>query len=382
MEFSMELPNVAKIAEEVMQETKPLTEEEQALQAQAKTNALAILSIDTGSLDQRREMLKPIESFGQATIQRSAQKNQLLEIPLGALSKSGDEGGAVSQSLSDLRREVKDLDPSLVNFAKKGRFGKVINPVRNYFERYQKADVVISDIISSLDKGDTQLRDDNTTLELEQHALRELTKRLNSEIAMGTYMDEELELLANEAEAKGEDPEKVRFVREEVLFPLRQRLLDMQQMVAVNQQGALAIEVIRRNNRELIRGVERAKTVTVAALRIAVVVAAALYNQKIVLQKIQALNATTNNIIAGTAQMLQQQGAEIHKNAIETGVTVDTLTRAYSDVITALDDISRYKLEALPRMKQTVSQFRELANEGEKRITRLEKGHATGLLDA
>ena len=381
MDFSMELPNVAKIAEEVVQETKPLTEEEQALQAQAKSNALAIISIDTGSLEQRREMLKPIESFGQATIQRSAQKNQLLEVPLGALSKSGDEGSAVSKSLADLRREVKDLDPSLVNFAKKGRLGKVVNPVRNYFDRYQRADVVISDIIASLDKGGVQLRNDNTTLELEQHALRELTKRLTAEIAMGAYMDEELERLIEEAEAKGEDPEKVRFVREEVLFPLRQQLLDMQQMVAVNQQGILAIEVVRRNNRELIRGVDRAKTVTVAALRIAVVVAAALYNQKVVLQKIQALNATTNDIIAGTSQMLLQQGAEIHKNAVETGVSVETLTHAYNDVIAALDDISRYKLEALPRMKQTVSQFRELAGEGEKRIARLEKGRATGLLD-
>ncbi|MCL2299587.1 MAG: toxic anion resistance protein, partial [Firmicutes bacterium] len=237
MEFSMELPNVAKIAEEVAQETKPLTEEEQALQAQAKSNALAIIAIDTGSLDQRREMLKPIENFGQAAIHRSAQKNQLLEVPLGALSKSGDEGSAVSKSLADLRREVKDLDPSLVNFAKKGRLGKVVNPVRNYFDRYQKADVVIGDIIASLDKGGVQLKNDNTTLELEQHALRELTKRLTAEIAMGTYMDEELERLIEEAEAKGEDPERVRFVREEVLFPLRQRLLDMQQMVAVNQQG-------------------------------------------------------------------------------------------------------------------------------------------------
>jgi uncharacterized protein YaaN involved in tellurite resistance len=381
MGFSMELPNVAKIAEAVIQETKPQTEEEQALQAQAKANALAIISIDTGSLEQRREMLKPIESFGQATIQRSAQKNQLLEIPLGALSKSGDEGSAVSKSLADLRREVKDLDPSIVNFAKKGRLGKVVNPVRNYFERYQKADVVIGDIISSLNKGGIQLENDNTTLELEQHALRELTKRLTTEIAMGTYMDEELERLIEEAEVKGEDPEKVRFVREEVLFPLRQQLIDMQQMVAVNQQGILAIEVVRRNNRELIRGVDRAKTVTVAALRIAVVVAAALYNQKVVLQKIQALNTTTNEIIAGTSQLLLQQGAEIHKNAAETGVSAETLTHAYNDVIAALDDISRYKLEALPRMKQTVSQFRELASEGEKRIVRLEKGHATGLLD-
>ena len=378
----MELPNIGKLAEEVEEQAKPLTEEEQALQAQAKSNALAIISIDTGSLEQRRQMLQPIESFGLDTIQRSTQKNMLLQVPLNNLSKSGDEGGAVSKSLLDLHREIKDLDPSLVDFAKKGRMGKVFNPVRNYFERYQRADAVIGDIIVSLDKGRTQLKNDNTTLELEQHSLRELTKRLTSEIAMGSYMDEELERLIEEAEAKGEDPEKVRFVREEVLFPLRQQLLDMQQMVAINQQGILAIEVVRRNNRELIRGVDRAKTVTVAALRIAVVVAAALYNQRVVLQKIQALNATTNDIIAGTSQLLLQQGTEVHKNAVETGVSVATLTQAYNDVIAALDEISKYKLEALPRMKQTVSQFRELASEGEKRIARLEKGRATGLLDA
>ena len=381
MEFSMELPNIPQLAQEVAQEAKPLTEEEQALQAQAKSNALAIVAIDTGSLEQRRQMLQPIESFGQETIQRSTQKNMLLQVPLNNLSKSGDEGSAVSKSLLELHREIKDLDPSRVDFAKKGRLGKVYKPVQNYFDRYQRADNVISDIIVSLDKGRTQLRNDNTTLELEQHSLRELTKRLNAEIAMGGYMDEELERLVEEAERTGENPEKVRFVREEVLFPLRQQLLDMQQMIAVNQQGILAIEVIRRNNRELIRGVERAKTVTVAALRVAVVVASALYNQRVVLQKIQALNATTNEIIAGTSQMLLQQGTEIHKNAVETGVSVQTLTQAYNDVIAALDEISKYKLEALPRMKQTVSQFRELAGEGEKHIARLEKGRAAGLLE-
>jgi hypothetical protein len=43
-----------------VQETKPLSEEEQALQAQAKSNALAIIAINTGSLEQRREMTKDI----------------------------------------------------------------------------------------------------------------------------------------------------------------------------------------------------------------------------------------------------------------------------------------------------------------------------------
>ena len=42
--------------------------------------------------------------------------------------------------------------------------------------------------------------------------------------------------------------------------------MDMQQMIVVNQQGIIAIEVIRRNNKELIRGVDRAKNVTIFSI--------------------------------------------------------------------------------------------------------------------
>ena len=37
---------------------------------------------------------------------------------------------------------------------------------------------------------------------------------------------------------------KAKFVAEEVLFPLRQRIMDMQQMMVVNQQGAMATEIV------------------------------------------------------------------------------------------------------------------------------------------
>ena len=176
--------------------------------------------------------------------------------------------------------------------------GKVFNPVRAYFAKYQKADAAIADIIVSLDKGKTILKNDNTTLEIEQQAMRDLTKKLMKEIQLGTLMDESIEKHIEAARARNEDPEKVKFVTEEVLFPLRQRFMDMQQMIVVNQQGVMAAEIVIRNNKELMRGVERAKNVTITALRISVIVAGALYNQKIVLKKIQMLNEITNNFIS------------------------------------------------------------------------------------
>ncbi len=44
--------------------------------------------------------------------------------------------------------------------------------------------------------------------------------------------------------------------------------------LAVAVQGYMALDLIRRNNLELIRGVDRAQTTTVAALRTAVIVVA------------------------------------------------------------------------------------------------------------
>jgi uncharacterized protein YaaN involved in tellurite resistance len=148
--------------------------------------------------------------------------------------------------------------------------------------------------------------------------------------------------------------------------------MDMQQMVVVNHQGIIAMEVIKRNNKELIRGVDRAKTVTVTALRTAVMVASALYNQKIVLQKIELLNETTSNIISATSKMLKEQGAAIQKQATESTISPDILKQAFNDALAALDDIAAFKQQALPRMQETVTQFRELAETGEKEIARIE----------
>ncbi|MMZ70265.1 hypothetical protein D1872_332650 [compost metagenome] len=55
------------------------------------------------------------------------------------------------------------------------------------------------------------------------------------------------------------------------------------------------------------------------------------------------------------------------------------MKQSFSDVLDALDSISAYKQEALPRMRQTIDQFRELADTGEQQIRRLEKGQKLGL---
>ena len=372
MGFSMDLPDTEAVKEEVKKDLVPAPEVQEKLEKAADSNTEELFTFDLGSLEDRRNIVSSIDTFGTDIVEKSTNKNELLNVRLADLTKMGGENGEVVNGLSQLQLQMKDLDPSGIDFAKKGPLGKLFNPVRNYFAKFEKADDVIAKTIQSLDKGKSVLKRDNTTLEVEQLALRDLTKKLSQQIELGMNMDEAISNAIDKAKTENVDEERIKFIEDEVLFPLRQRIMDMQQMQTVNMQGIIAMEIVRRNNKELIRAVERAESVTVSALRIAVTVASALYNQKIVLEKVNAVNEATNKLISATSKMLKEQGAAIQQQAMETNISIDTLRAAFSDTFDALDSVTEYKAKALPQMQTTISEFRKLADEGEKRILKME----------
>ena len=372
MGFSMDLPDVEAVKEEVKVELAPKPETEDKLEKIADNNTQSLFTVDLGSLEGRREIVSSVDSFGNDVVEKSTRKNELLSVRLSDLSKMGGENGEVVNGLAQLQTQMKDLDPSGIDFVKKGVLGKLFNPIRNYFAKFEKADTIIAETIESLGKGKATLKNDNTTLEIEQLALRDLTQKLTQQIDLGMKMDESISSAIEQAKVQNVDEERIKFIEEEVLFPLRQKVMDLQQMQAVNMQGIIAMEIVRRNNKELIRAVERAESVTVSALRIAVTVASALYNQKVVLEKVNAVNEATNKIIGATAKMLKDQGASIQQQAMEANISVDTLKSAFADTFDALDAVTEYKSKALPQMKTTIEQFRNLADEGQKRIESME----------
>ena len=267
---------------------------------------------------------------------------------------------------------MKDLDPGKIDFAKKGVLGDIFNPVRKYFGRYQKAETAIAEIMQSLDHSSKVLQNDNITLMSEENYLREITNKLLAEIELGKQMDESIEMQIQQAEIEGVSQDKIDFVKEEILFPLRQRIMDMQQMIVINQQGIVSLNVIRRNNKELIRGVNRAKNVTLTALRTGVMVASALYDQKIVMDKITILNETTGNIIESTSHMLREQGSEIQKSSAEAMISPEVLQNSFREAIAAIEEVSAYKEQALPKMKETINMFSNMADEGQKVVNKIE----------
>ena len=270
----------------------------------------------------------------------------------GSLSKTS----AVGTSLLALRRQIDSLDPSRQGdlFGQR-RFLGILpfgDRLRAYFAKYQSSQSHINSIVDGLGRGQTELTRDNEDLEREKANLWQTMQRLREFIYLAQKLDASLTSRIEKIEAT--DPERARILKEDMLFYVRQKVQDLTAQLAVGVQGYLSIDVIRRNNRELIRGVDRATTTTVSALRTAVIVAQALGDQKLVLDQITALNETTSSLIEGTSVMLRQQSAAINEQASEATVDLEKLQAAFDNIYATMDEIDAYKLKAIDTMSKTV----------------------------
>jgi len=355
-------------------------DENHELQQRAQASIDQLLRIDHNDIEEKRNSVAAVEALGAELQKMAARRSDMLKQSIHTLSKTGDDGGPVANSLIELRSKVEELDPNQFDFSTNwlrralSALPFVGTPIKQYFAKYQSASTVIADIVASLEKGKDQLKRDNITLEDDQKYMQDLSQKLKKAIAFAELVDQGL-TQKTDNELPSDDPKTV-FIKEEILFPLRQRIMDLQQQLAVAQQAILTIEIIKRNNKELIRGVNRALGVTINALQIAVTLALALANQRIVLEKLEAVNQTTDNLIAQTAEKLKTQGVAIHKQASSAQLSMETLRKAFQDIEIAFNDISKFRQEALPKMAATIVEMDQFAAKAEQVINKLEAGQA------
>lgn len=370
----LSLPPIEDIARETLppQDAEPAEDAELAPLADAFVRDA--LAAGEEALQRQREA---VDTMGIELQRQAAWRSEMLQAPIRKLAHQGDEGGPVAQALVALRDKMQDLDPARQKLSGEGLsralsfIPGVGKPMQRYFQKYEKAQDALDAIIRDLQSGADMLRRDNLTLADDQQSLRAILAQLERQVELGRMIDRRL---AREAASAGLPAPRRAFVEEELLFPLRQRIVDLQQQVAVSQQGVLALEVVIRNNRELVRGVDRAINVTVSALNVAVTVALGLANQRLVLDRVAALNETTSALIAGTAQALRTQGVDIQTRASSSMLDMGQLEQAFGDVLGAIDDLSRYRREALPKLDAQIDRLAGLARQGEEAIRRMDEG--------
>jgi len=312
-----------------------------------------------------------IRTMGDADIRAAADvSNRMLQSPLRQIDKSGVDGGhQVSTSLVELRRVVEDLDPShrlsAGGILRHLPFG---NKLRDYFAKYESAQSHLNAIIRALYDGQDELRKDNAALEQEKVHLWETMQRLAQYIYLADNLDKSLTTKIAEIEAS--DPDRAKAMKEDLLFYVRQKHQDLLTQLAVAIQGYLAADLVRRNNNELIKGVDRATTTTISALRTAVIVAQALSNQKLVLDQITALNTTTSDMIESTSKLLASQTADINQQAASSTIGIDKLQTAFTNIYNTMDAIDSFKVQALDAMQKTISSLETEVDKAQSYLAR------------
>ncbi|NGO43623.1 toxic anion resistance protein [Streptomyces sp. YC419] len=310
----------------------------------------------------------------------SAQSNRMLDRTIRSLPSNGEDAQSrVSSSLVELRRTVEDLDPRDLP-AGKGR--KLLsrlpggNKLRDHVAKYASAQGTLNKIVGSLRGGQDELRRDNAALQTERVRLWDTMGKLQEYVVLTQALDEAVEQHVAGVEAA--DPAQADTLRADVLFPVRQKHQDLLTQLAVCAQGYLAMDVVRRNNEELIKGVDRAATTTVSALRISVMLASALDNQRQVVEQVNALRGTTEDLIRGNAEMLATQSGEIQRIAADPAVGAETLRSAFQQIYRTLDTIDQYKAQATETMAATVE---SLTSELQHASAYLERSRSQGALE-
>ena len=314
---------------------------------------------DLTNLVDQRKIIKRVENFGVETLNMAEQRSKNLSAMISKMTANATSDNQLDKNLDRLEKEIRTLNPSGIDFSKVvGGIQKIFSPITKYFNKLEQEDEKIEDIISSLNVGRSILSNDNITLELEIDKISDTIQMLELEYDVGNKIKDRIQSIVDEARASGEDTKKVKFYEDEVIIPMEKKLFDIKQVIIVNQQSILAMDIIRRNNKELIRNVDRIKNVTLVAVNTAVLVAKSIYNQKVVLKKINSLNDASGNLISYTNNELSQEGEIIAKDISANDISVQGLKDAFENAFKAFEEVSKSNKESNQKLNEELLEIK------------------------
>ncbi|MHB2019087.1 MAG: toxic anion resistance protein [Candidatus Xenobia bacterium] len=345
---------------------------QQAKAAQEQVGKLVseLVKLDPDSPD-FRSRIDAIQSMGRGDIDMSANVSRgILNQSMKSI-KQGPTSASVGQELTNLRNQLDALSPDRVGgrLARIPLIGRFASGIERYARDCQSAQTNIDAIDKNLQNGRQTLVRDNEELQAEIQGLRDLTKK----VTLYTYATRLLDsALGTEIDKmKKTDPEKAQRFENDCHFYVRQKHQDLMTQLAVNLQGELVLGTIRKNNEELIKGVDRARTTTMSAFRTGVIAAITLDRQKKVLDGVNALNETTGNLIAATGRQLNEQGKAIREQASKAVIDPEKINAAFQSIFQCLDEIDTFKAQAMEEMGKTINVLGTNIDEARERAERL-----------
>jgi len=285
----------------------------------------------------------------------------MLDRPIANLSS--EEESPILSGLKKIEEQTKNISPSNFNFSP-GFWGQLIDKITfsnrgsKFAAKFRTGKQVIEDIIISLDAGKLELKEDNILLYSEMQKNLARGDELTETIGMLLQVNE---MIMEKANALPEGKEK-QFYSATVATRLSRKILDLQQVQAVNNQSLPAFKMLIESNDELSDAVDSVKTVTVAALTNGILIAMALANQKKILNRVQTLNESTMNILDDNANLLATQSVEIAKQSGSAMLDVEKLAAQMATIDNALLEVQELRATNLPKLQNSIKILKSSAD--------------------
>ena len=378
--LKMELPVPSKpVQSNEAISTIPLNEQEKiGLEQAANQYVVSLFTISEPHVNDNvihpdlfKKQIQAITELGNKEIIEATQlSNGLMDLSLNSMMKSDSQvNQEIANGIVELRQIADQLNPisSGIDFSQgaagtiKGKklFGiiplpaKAANEIQKYFLKYETGQESINRILTSLENGKNKLVENNNTLLMEKNKSWNVMLSLRNNIYYAQTVVSKIHEKVEQAKHENKINQAIeKVVTEDILFPLEQKIMDMETQLAISVNGYISYDLIIKVNNELINGVNRSQTSTLSALKNAVTIANALYQQKIVLDAIQGLKTTTESLILASSQMLKTQGAQIFKDAASSTIDPKVLQENFNNLIATTEMVNTYRSEAVQKLQQ------------------------------
>ena len=294
------------------------------------------------------------------------------------------DAGAGGEALTGLLDKVRELDIDALN-AGSGKtripiFGRFSNTFERFATRYQKVATSIDRIVDALERSRMALLKDMTVLDKMFELNLEYIQQLDTYIAAGEQVVEELhtvKLPALEAEVAATSDvmaaQRLSDLRQATgRFERRIHDLKLTRMIAI--QTAPQIRLIQGNDQNLVEKIQTSILTTIPLWKNQIVIAISLYRQQNAVELQKQVSDTTNELLAKNAELLRVGSAKVGREVERGVVDVETLRKVNADLVATLEETIRIQEDGRARRVEVEGEIGRLQTELRQKLLELRAG--------
>ena len=294
----------------------------------------------------------------------------------------GVEDTSAFKAIQEMRGHLDELNP--------GKEGDLLQPqkflglipygnkLQAYFRKFESASGQLQTSMQQIYAARDDMQRDVVDIEAVRIKLWEGMHKLAGAIYFAQTLDIRL---ADKVQAlQATDPQRAKALQQEVLFYARQNLTDMLTQQAVCTNGYLALDVLKKTGREMMKGCSRVATTGMSALAVAQTVARATGNQIKVMDMLKGVNSSIENLITETGKQLNNHVEATAQFSANPMIGIGKIQEMFDQTFKAMDAMDTFRAQAIDVMGQNnkiMSEQLKLADQYVDRVRQEKAREAT-----